>query len=175
MPRRRRPPTAESFSNTTTLWPIRAELLGHGQSRGARADHGHTLAAGAGRALGADPAGGEGAIDDLLLDLADLHRVVAEALLALVLARGGAQQRGKLREIISTVQSRAGVLPAAAIGQVDPRWNRAFQRAAGLLAQRVEALHAAGRGQGGDFLPHPELVQGLIALCPRSAARCSWY
>ena len=66
---------------------------------------------------GVDPALGERALGDRVLDLLDRHRVVVEREDAGLLARRRAEPAGELGEVVGRVQRVDGLAPAAACGR----------------------------------------------------------
>ena len=80
------------------------QLLGGGQTRGARADDRDALAGARRRRLRLDPAFGPGAVDDLVLDRLDRDGVVVDAEHARPLARRRAEPAGELGEVVGRVQ-----------------------------------------------------------------------
>ena len=118
------------------------ELLRGGEAGGSGTDDGDAFAGAHRRRLGLDPAFGEGAIDDGLLDVLDGDGRLVDAEHAGGFAGRGAEAAGEFGEVIGGVQLARGFAPAAAIDQVVPIGNEVGQRAAG-VAEGHAAIHAA--------------------------------
>ena len=120
------------------------ELRGGGQPGRAAADDRHALAGPLRRRLRRDPAFGEAAVDDRVLDVLDRHRRIGDAQHARAFARGRAGAAGELGKVVRLVQPIERVLPAALVDQVVPLGNEIVDRAARFaLAKRHAAIHAA--------------------------------
>jgi hypothetical protein len=81
------------------------ELLRGREAGGAGADHRHALAAAALRRLGHDPALGEAALGDRLLDDLDRDRIVVDAEHAGGLAGRRTNSAGELGEVVRAMQA----------------------------------------------------------------------
>ena len=91
-----------------------------------------------------DPAFGEAAVDDRVLDVLDRDRRVGDAEHAGALARRRAGAARELGEVVGLVQPIERVAPAALIDQVVPLGDQVVDRAAVVrLAKRHAAVHAA--------------------------------
>ena len=140
--------------------PGPGQLLGGGQPGRSGPDDGHRLAGVHGRDLRRDPALVPGALDDLVLDPLNGHRVVVDAEHARRLARGRAQAPGELREVVGGVEPLHGLRPVVAVHKVVPLRNEVAERAA-VVAEGDAAVHAAG-----TLLLGGVLAEGLVDLLP---------
>ncbi len=93
-------------SKSVTEWPALVELRGGGEARRPGADDGDAAAGAKRRRLRRDPALGECAVDDRLLDLLDRDGVVVDVEHAGRLAWRRADAPGELGEVVGRVQAR---------------------------------------------------------------------
>ena len=120
------------------------ELIGCREAGRARADDRHALAAARRRHVRLDPAFGEAAVDDRVLDVLDRDGGIGDAEHARAFARRGAGAARELREVVGLVQALERVVPAALIDQVVPLGDQVVDWAAVIrLAERHAAIHAA--------------------------------
>src|SRR5206468_6413771 len=101
-----------------------------GHARWTGADHRHLLSGPSRGNLGRHPALTPGVIDDVLLDVLDRDRVVVDVEDARLLAGGGADAAGELREVIRRVQPVDRLAPAAPVHEVVPVGDDVPERAA---------------------------------------------
>src|SRR4029453_8867117 len=104
------------------------QLLRRRHARGAGADHRDLAAAAPGGRLGSDPALGEAALGDRLLDELDRDRVVVDAEHARRLARRGTDAAGELGEVVGAVQALERLAPLAAVHEIVPVGNDVPER-----------------------------------------------
>src|SRR5207249_533987 len=117
------------------------ELLGAGHACRTGADDRHRLPGSSRGDLGRHPAVAPGVIDDVLLDVLDRDRVVVDVEDARLLAGGGADAAGELREVVRRMQPGDRLPPAAPVHEVVPVGDDVAERAA-LVAEGDAAIHA---------------------------------
>ena len=129
------------------------QLLGAGQTRRARADHGDALAGAALGQLRLDPAFAPSPVNDLALDGLDSDRRVLNVQGAGRFARGRADPSRKFWEVVGGVQGLQRLGPVLPIDQIVPVGDQVIDRATG-VTERNAAIHTArslltdfGRGQ----------------------------
>jgi len=117
------------------------ELLCCREAGGPGSDHGHAAAGLLRGGLWRDPAFGEAALDDGLLDELDGDRVVVDAEHAGGLAGGGADASRELGKVVRALQAAKGVLPLVAVREIVEVGNDVPERT-GVVAERNSAVHA---------------------------------
>ena len=152
------------------------ELVGGGQARRAGAHHADLFAGPLGRTAALHVAAGEGVLNDAQLVVPDGDGAAVDAADAGLLAGGGTDPAGELREVVGFQQAAQGVGAVAAHDHVVPLGDEVVERTAkGLalvdhagLAEGDAAVHAAaallgphGVGEGNvEFLPVADPLGG---------------
>ncbi len=120
------------------------QLLGRREPGRARADHRHRTAGPGRRGPGHHPAGREGPVDDLHLDLLDRDGIGVDPEHTGGFARRWAKPPGELGEVVGGVQAVGGLPPVVPPDQVVPLRDQVAQRAP-VMAERDAAVHAPAR------------------------------
>src|SRR5438046_1197403 len=136
------------------------ELLGAGHACRTGADDRHRLPGSSRGDLGRHPAVAPGVIDDVLLDVLDRDRVVVDVEDARLLAGGGADAAGELREVVRRMQPGDRLPPAAPVHEVVPVGDDVAERAA-LVAEGDAAIHATRA-----LAPQHLVGRALLELAP---------
>ena len=111
------------------------------EAAGARTHHGHRHTTAVLGDTRRDPPLLPRTLDNGILDVLDSHGLVHQTSHASTFARGGADQAGKLREVVGLVKAVNRLLPLALVHQLVPFGNQVIDRAA--------VLEKVGRWVGG--------------------------
>src|SRR5713101_8087703 len=145
-----------------------AQLLGRGQSCGARTNDGHLFPSANLWRFGMDPALNKPALHDIFFDLLDRDRRLVDPQHTRGFARRWTNPAGEFREVVGRVQLANCLFPTPVINQIVPIRNQVVDRTS-CLAKRHAAVHAA-RTLGSKIL----FRKILIDLEPVIDALSNW-
>ena len=119
-----------------------SQLLSGRETRRTGADDGHALARLFGWSLWRNPALLESSLDDLVLDVPDEDRFIADSEGARRLARRRTQTAGDFGEVVRRMEQTARLLPPPLEDQFIEVGNEIAERAARPVTERDAAIHA---------------------------------